>query len=223
MKILATGATGNVGRNVVDLLLKAGAPVRATSRDPQAADLPETVDVRFGDFSDPHSFNNALVGVEKVFLFPEPTGAHGFVEAAKRAGAKRVVLLSSMAVAAPDPGANPIAQMHLTVEQAVKDSGLEWTFVRPGAFAANILRWAQAVQDGRELRLPYAEATVSPIHERDIAAVAARALLEDDHAEAVHHITGPESLTQRRQAELIGEAVGRPISVVDLTGEEARA
>lgn len=223
MTILVTGATGHVGRGVVDLLLGAGIPVRATSRDPQSARLPAGVDVRAGDLADPTTFGEALSGVDKVFLFPEPSGVDGFLELARAAGVKHVVLLSSAAVTIPDPTANPIALMHLSIEQAVERSGLNHTFVRPAAFASNTFQWAPAIRAGDAVRVPYAEATVSPIHEGDVAAVAAQALLADGHESATYEITGPESMTQRRQVELLAAAVGRAVPVTDLAGEEAYA
>jgi uncharacterized protein YbjT (DUF2867 family) len=158
-----------------------------------------------------------------VFLFPEPTGASGFLELARLAGVQHVVVLSSVAVTYPEPEANPVAMMHMLVEQAVERSELGWTILRPSAFATNALQWAPTIRSEGELRLPYAEATASPIHERDIAAFAAETLLADGHEGASYELTGPESLTQRRQAELIGTAIGRAVSVVDLTGAAARA
>lgn len=223
MTILVTGATGNVGRNVVELLIAAGAPVRATSRNPKTAELPASVDVRAGDLDDPGSFRDALSGVEKLFLFPHPSGVAGFLDLARSSGVKHVVLLSSAAVSEPGETANPIGLMHLSVERAVEDSGLARTVLRPGAFASNALQWAPAIREGAEVRVPYAESMVSPIHERDIAAVAVQALLSDGPEGATYGLTGPESMTQRRQVELIAAAIGRPVTVVDLVGDAARA
>ncbi|WP_424184807.1 NAD(P)H-binding protein [Actinokineospora sp. G85] len=223
MTILVTGATGSVGRGVVDRLTGAGAAVRATSRDPRSARLPDGVDVRAGDLSDPASFGDALAGVEQVFLFPEPSGVDGFLELAAAAGVWRVVLLSSAAISLPGAMANPVALMHLSLEQAVERSGLAHTFVRPGAFASNAFQWAPAIKAGEPVRIPYAEASLAPVHEGDIAAVAARVLLDEDHRAQVHEVTGPESLTQRQQAERLAQVLGRAVPVADLTGEEALA
>lgn len=220
MIVLVTGATGNVGRNVVDLLLAEGVDVRATSRNP--ASLPAGVDAYAADLTEPDSFETALNGVDKVFLFPSPQGVHGFVAAAKAAGVRHIVLLSSIAVQETDTS-NPIAQMHVTVEKAVEQSGIAWTFVRPGAFATNTLRWAPAIKDNGGVRLPYAQGHVSPIHEGDIASVAVAALLNDGHEGQAYALSGAESVSQARQVELIGQAVGKPLWVEDLIGDEARA
>jgi uncharacterized protein YbjT (DUF2867 family) len=222
MTILVTGATGNVGRHVVDLLLEAGEDVRATSRNPESLDLPPEVDVRGADLNDPTTFEQALHGVDKVFLYTQPAGIHGVLDAAKAAGVEHAVLLSSLAAAGRDPD-HWIARWHRAAEDAIEQSGLSWTFVRPGAFAANSLQWAQSIKDGEPVRILYAHSYLSSIHERDIAEVSTCALLQDGHAGAKYHITGGDSITQAEQLALIGEAIGRELAYEDLTGDDARA
>jgi uncharacterized protein YbjT (DUF2867 family) len=222
MTILVTGATGNVGRNVVDLLVRAGADVRATSRNPESLDLPAEVDVRAADLTDPKTFEQALQGVEKVFLYNQPSGIDGFLEVAKAAGVEHVVLLSSLAAAGRDPE-HWIARWHRAVEVSIERSGLAWTFVRPGPFAVNSLQWAQSIKAGEPVRLLYAQSYLSSIHERDIAEVSTRALLQDGHAGAKYPITGGESITQAEQIALIGQAIGREVAFEDITGDDARA
>ena len=221
MTILVTGATGNVGRHVVDLLVRAGVDVRATSRNPESLDLSPEVDVRRADLTDPKTFERALQGVEKVFLYAQPSGIEGIVEVAKAAGVKYAVLLSSLA-AGRDPG-HWIARWHRAVEDSIEQSGLSWTFVRPGPFAANSLQWAQSIKDGEPVRLLYAHSYLSAIHELDIAEVSTCALLQDGHAGARYHITGGDSVTQAEQVALIGQAIGRELAFEDLTGDDARA
>ena len=91
---------------------------------------------------------------------------------------EHVVLLSSSSVLRPDANSNPIALAHSVVEAALDDAGISRTFVRPGYFATNSLRW-ESVRSARVFRTAFPEATTSPVHERDIAAVAAKALLDD--------------------------------------------
>ncbi|SCL14803.1 Uncharacterized conserved protein YbjT, contains NAD(P)-binding and DUF2867 domains [Micromonospora nigra] len=222
MTILVTGATGNVGRNVVDLLLRAGADVRATSRNPETLDLPAEVDARRADLTDPKTFQQALQGVDKMFLYNQPAGIEGVLEAAKAAGVRYVVLLSSLAAAGRDPD-HWIARWHRATEHAIEQSGLSWTFVRPGAFAANSLLWAGSVKQGRPVRLHYAHSYLSSIHERDIAEVSTCALLQEGHDGAKYHITGGDSITQAEQLALIGQAIGRELAFEDITGDETRA
>jgi uncharacterized protein YbjT (DUF2867 family) len=113
--------------------------------------------------------------------------------------------------------------MFAEIERVIKASGLRWTFLRPGMFAANALTWwAPRIRTGDAVRWPYGDAPTAPIHERDIAAVAVRALLEEGHDGAEYVLTGPQSLSQREQVITIGEVIGRPLRFEELSPEEAR-
>lgn len=221
--ILVTGATGNVGRQVVAQLLEKGATVRALTRNPAKAHFPAGVEVVRGDLSEPDSLPPALDGVTSVFLFPVPGSAPAFLAAAKQQAIRHVVMLSSGGVR--DDVAqqqDAIARFHAEIEQAIIASGLTWTFVRPGAFATNTLQWVPQIRAGDVVRAPYGAAAMSPIHERDIAAVAVQALTTDGHHGAKYSITGPESLTQVEELNLIGEALGRPLRFEELPPDVAR-
>lgn len=215
MKILVTGATGNVGRNVVSQL--AGHEVRVMVRSEAA--FPEGIEVVRGDLSQPETLPAALAGVDAVFLFAVPGSGPAFVAAAEAAGVSRVVFLSSNAAANPD---NPIGAYHHEVEEALRGSGLSWTFLRSGHMATNALPWAAQTRAGDVVRGPYAEATSAPVHEADMAAVAVLALTEPGHEGQIYEVTGPASLTAAEQVELIGQALGRPISYEELPPEVAR-
>jgi uncharacterized protein YbjT (DUF2867 family) len=223
MTILVTGATGSVGRNVLNLLLEAGVPVRATSRDPGTADLPDGVDVRAVDLHRPDSLADALTDVRKVYLFPAHESIDATVRVLEAAGVDHVVLLSSIATTYENVVENPITMRHLVVERALEASSVEWTFLQPGTFAGNTLRLAKSIRDNGVARLPYLGANLSAIHELDIAEVAVRALLDDRHRHAAYRLTGPESITQRRQIELIAEAIGRPVRAEEQPRDEAHA
>lgn len=221
---LITGATGNVGRGVVEQLASAGHKVRAMSRNPERAQWLAGVQAVAGELTDQASLSAALDGVEAVFLFAAPGSGPGFTAAAEAAGVRRVVLLSSGAV---DDGAEeqdgPIAAYHWEIEQALRASAtLEWTFLRPEVFAANVLPWGYQTKAGDEIRGAYAEAASSPIHEADIADVAVAALTEDGHAGRIHHLSGPRSLTHADQARILGEVLGRPIRYVEIPVEQVR-
>ena len=227
MTVLVTGASGHVGRAVLDQLLAAGADVRASSRDPGTAQLPAGVPVVAADLTRPETLPAALTGVTRVFLYAQPEGIDNFVQAAQAAGVEQVVFLSSASLVEPGAADNPIAQHHRAVEQALERSGLAWTFVRPGAFATNALQWARAIRAEGVVRIPYPQSESAPIHEADIAAVAVAALTGDTtpvrgYPNAAPHLTGPESLTQERQVTLIGEAIGRGVRCVELTPDQAR-
>lgn len=214
--ILVTGATGNVGRHVVDALVDAGAEVRALSRDPGTAGLPEGVEVTETDAL-------RLEGVTALFLHPAMVrgGAGALLKKAADEGVRRIVALSSAATLDDDPD-NAIAVHHRTLEQEIEESGPQWTFVRPGAFASNTLQWVAQIRSSGVVRAPYGRAGIAPVDERDIADVAARALLSDDLVGARPILTGPESVTQIDQVRLIGEAIGRPLRFEEVTPEAAR-
>jgi uncharacterized protein YbjT (DUF2867 family) len=221
--ILVTGATGNVGRNVLELLVEGGHPVRALTRRPQEAAWPAEVEVVAGDLGDAGSLRTALDGVDAVFLFAVPGSGEGFVAAAREAGVRRVVLLSSGAVDdAAEAQEDPIAAYHAEIEHALRGSGLEWTFLRPDVFAANTLMWAGQTRSGDVVRGAYAAAAAAPVHEADIAAVAVAALTEDGHGGRTYELTGPESLTHAEQAMLIGAVLGRPITYQELPADTVK-
>ncbi|WP_328990800.1 NAD(P)H-binding protein [Kribbella sp. NBC_01245] len=217
--ILVTGATGNVGRHVVDGLLANGVQVRALVRNPSLAGLPPGVELVPGDLTDAESVSAVVEGTDGTFLlwpFYSPDGVEKVVE--RLTG--HVVYLSATAVKDDQPAeANGVWG---AIEELLRKAGLEWTFVRAGGFATNTLEWAAQTLLGDEVRLPYAEAGRSLIHERDIAAVAVRALLDRRVGEKFE-LTGPETLTQREQIRIIGEVIDRPLQVVDVAPEDARA
>ena len=224
--ILVTGATGNVGRQVVSQLVRAGHRVRALSRNPASAHFPREVEVVQADLGAPESLDEALNGVEAVFLLWRSQGIQAVPATLDRfqQDAKRIVFLSSSAVRDDtDQQSNPIGWLHAEIEHAIERSGLAWTFLRPGGFASNALWWwAPQIQSSDILRWPFARASTAPIHEADMAAVAVRALTEDGHAGAKYILTGPESLTQTEQLSAIGQAVGRRLRFEEIPPVQAR-
>jgi uncharacterized protein YbjT (DUF2867 family) len=221
--ILVTGATGNVGSRVVRELLSSGERVRVLSRDPVAARFPGGVEAIAGDLTRPATLAAAFAGIERMFFFTPPSGGPAIVEAARAAGIRRVVVLSSAATQKADPRTNPIAARHDAVEKAVQASGMSWTFLRPDTFATNALAWAGSIRRDGVVRGAYARSQRNPIHEGDIAAVAAIALTEHGHDGAAYMLTGPGSVTQADQVRAIGEAIGKEIRFEELTREQALA
>lgn len=218
MTILVSGATGNIGRLVAERLAETGERVRAITRRPQEAAFPPGVEAAYGDLADPETLTGPLDGVERVYLFPHPATAREVVDRAKRAGVRRIVVLSSGAVTA---GLD--RDFHLPVERAVEESGLEWTHVRAGEFMLNRLAlWGGSIRAERVVRDPFPEQAGIPVHEADVADVAVLALLEDGHAGAAYTLTGPEWITRREQVSAIAAAVGREIRFERVTREEAR-
>jgi len=221
--ILVTGATGTVGRQVVTQLSERGARVRAVTRDPAAARLPDGVAVVKADLADPASLEQHLTGVDAVFLvwpFTEPQLAADLgsrvVETLARHVSRIVYLSAEAAAGRPD-------SFWAVMERLIEESGVAFTFLRPTGFAANTLMWADQIRADGVVRWPYGAAARSLIHERDIAAVAVRALTEDGHAGRRYLLTGPELITQADQVRVIGEVTGRPARWQELAPQEARA
>jgi len=226
--ILVTGATAPIGRCVVEQLLAAGNEVRALTRNPETATLPAGAEIVAGDLSAPETLPAALNGVSAVFVQAYVPGfAPAFLKAAKDAGVRRIVFQSSGAVVdGVREQPNMIAAFHAEIEQAIEESGLEWTFLRLEVPAANALQWAmdvpEQVKAGDVVRGPYGEAAGSPIHEADIAAVGVVALTSAAHVGAKYRLTGPESLTHNEQVRILGEAIGRPLHYAELPRDVAR-
>ncbi|MCP2168156.1 NAD(P)H-binding protein [Goodfellowiella coeruleoviolacea] len=223
MTVLVTGATGSVGRHVVDQLLAAGQQVRALTRNPATAGLPAGVDVRQGDLNHADALAGALDKVDRVYLFPVFDHPEAFVDMAVSAGVRRIVVLSSDSTVNRLETNWSAGEAHLATERAVERSGVEWTHVRPGGFAGNTLEWAPMIRADGVVRAPYGAGAQSLIHEADIAAVATRALLEDGHAGQRYRLSGPEAVTRVDQARLIGEALGRDVRFAEITAEQWRA
>lgn len=225
--VLVTGATGRVGRIVLDLLIDAGVPVRALTHRPEAAaTLPANVDVVTGDLTVPESLDAALRGVGAVFLVwtAPPTTAPAVVDRLAT-HARRVVFLSSPHQT-PHPffqQPNPLAVLHADIERLIAAAGVESTIIRPGIFASNaVFWWATAIRADGVVRWPYGAAETAPVDERDVAAVAARTLYQEGHAGRDYVLTGPESLSQAEQVRIIGDVLGRRITFEELSPDEFR-
>jgi uncharacterized protein YbjT (DUF2867 family) len=228
MSTLIIGATGNVGGEIVSQLAAKGGRIRSMLRNPDAASLPPQVEVVRGDLTVPESLDGCLDDVESVFLVwtaPPATIPAVLERIARRA--RRIVFLSGPNKT-PHPlfqGSlpNAIAALHTQVEQLIESSGLQWTFLRPGMFASNArFWWAEQIRAGNVVRWPYAAVPTAPIHPRDIAAVAVRALCEDGHAGAEYVMTGPQSLSQSEQVATIGRAIGRSLRMEEISPDQAR-
>ena len=171
---LVTGATGNAGAEVVAALAKAGEPVRALVRRPDAA-LPDGAEAVTGDLNDPASLGDALEGVDGIFLLPGYHDMPGMLARARDAGVRRIVLLSGGSAALENLD-NAVSAYMTLAERAVRESGLDWRFLRPRAFMANALRWLPQLREGDTVRAQFPQVAAASIDPADIAAVAARAL-----------------------------------------------
>ncbi|MFF1697717.1 SDR family oxidoreductase [Streptomyces sp. NPDC058257] len=223
--IVVTGATGNVGRPLTQALTEAGEQVTAVSR--HAVAVPEGVRHVTADLADPAGLTPALEGAKALFLLlsgdlhaPEarPTD---LIDLAAASGVRRVVLLSSLGVATRPLGPTRVAMR--AMEDALRESGLDWAVLRPGGFASNALAWAESVRTQGTVAAPFGDVGVPVIDPADIAEVAAACLLDDRHTGGVYELTGPEVITPRQQAAAIATALGSPVRFHELTRDEAKA
>lgn len=223
--IVVTGATGNIGRPLTQALAEAGREVTAVSR--HTAAVPKGVRHVVADLSEPAGLKPALDGAEALFLLLSgdlhAAGASpaDIIGEAAAAGVRRVVLLSTLGVVTRPFGSTRIAMREL--EDVLRESGLEWSILRPGGFASNALWWAESVCAHQVVAAPFGDVGVPVIDPADIAAVAAACLLEDRHIGGAYELTGPEVITPRQQTEAIAAALGTPVTFQELTRAEAKA
>lgn len=226
-EVLVTGATGRIGRLALDELLRGGLSVRALTRRPDQAALPAGAHVIAGDLTAPDSLDASLEGVQTVFLVWTIALATAPAVIAKLAAHPRRVVYLSAPFRTPHPffqQPNPMRDLHAEVERLLAaEDNLEVTVLRPGMFTSNAIHWwAPQIRNGDAVRWPYGDAETAPIDERDVAAVAASALRDDKHAGADYVLTGPESLSQAAQVQVIGDTIGRTLRFEELSPEEFR-
>ncbi|MFE3255649.1 NAD(P)H-binding protein [Nocardia sp. NPDC059229] len=217
--ILVTGATGNVGAELVRALADGAEPVRAVVRDPAKAALPAGVEAVAGDMTAPDTLTAALTGVRALFLLP---GYPGVAQAAAKAGVEHIVQLSGVSAATGDTG-NAVTRYMMASEQEVTDCGAAWTIVRPCAFDSNALRWLPQLRAGDTVRVPFPTVRTASLDAFDLAAVAAHAFADPALRGEILWPTGPESLLPAEQIAILGDVLGRDLECVGLSDEDARA
>ncbi|GAA1964090.1 SDR family oxidoreductase [Kitasatospora viridis] len=215
--IVVTGATGNVGQELVRILIEAGEQVTAVSRRP--APLPDGVRHLPADLAEPRSLRTAFDGAEALFLLVAGEDPQGILDLARAGGVRRVVLLSSQGV-----GTRPEVYRHpAAFEEAVRRSGLEWTILRSGGLNSNAFAWAETIRTQRTAIAPFGDVGLPTVDPADVAEVAAAVLRGSGHAGSTYDLTGPAAVTPRERAEAIGGALGTPVRFIEQTRAQARA
>jgi uncharacterized protein YbjT (DUF2867 family) len=220
--ILVTGATGNVGSEVVDALTRANEPVRALVRDASKAGLPSDVEAVEGDLDQPEALSAALADVDAVFLLPGYRDMPGVLRAIADAHAERVVLLSGTSAASGDTS-NAVTAYMLQSEVAVRDSGVPWTILRSYGLMSNTLRWIDQLEAGDVVREPFADVPVAMVDPYDLGEVAARALRSGAHEGRTYLVSGGAAIRPADRVRILGEALDRPLRLDALSNDEARA
>ena len=226
--ILITGATGNVGTELARLLSTQGVPFRTMVRSPEAAQKIEALagaELVAGDFSAPEIVARALTGIERAFLLtPSSEQAEAqqssFVDTARRVGVRHVIKLSQWAADASSPVR--FLRYHAVIEQAIRSSGLAFTFLRPNLFMQGLLGFRDSIVREGRFYAAAGEARISAVDVRDIAAVAAEALTGPGHEGHTYDITGPEALSHAEMADRLSTALGRHIEYIDAPSADMR-
>ncbi|MFI9388132.1 NAD(P)H-binding protein [Kutzneria sp. NPDC052558] len=220
--ILVTGATGHVGAEVVARLVELGRPVRAMTRRPEAANFPAGVEVVRGDCDEPASLAKAFEGIDQAFLMTaQPTGSPNLhtvaqVAAARKAKVEHLVKLS--VAGGGERGHDLVAAWHREDEAAVTGSGIVHTLLRPGRFMSNTLAWKHMLRRGDIVHVPLAKRPTSAIAPEDIAAVAVEAFTTA--LPTTLELSGPEVLTPEQELAMVGEILGRRLTLVEPTTEQ---
>jgi len=226
--ILVTGATGTIGSALIQELAERNVPfrvlVRSSSRAQSLPRLPR-MEVVIGDFDDAESIRRALEGMERAFLVTNSTERaetqqRSFVDAAQRAGVRHIVKLSQWAA---DPH-SPVRflRYHAAVEQHIRESGIAYTFLRPNLFMQGFLSFRDTIATQGRFFAPIGNARVSAVDIRDIAMVAATALVDNGHQGKIYGLTGPEALTHQDMADKLADAAHRPVEFVDIPPQAMR-
>ena len=210
--ILITGATGHVGSELITALLPTHAGhLRALTRNPDAV-FPDGTEKVVADLGD-SDLAPVLDGVHAVFLLNRRAAHRRTRSPARRRGqlasVERIVKLSVLSVG--HDAIDPITTLHRAGEETIRDSGLEWTFLRPTGFMSNALNWAPMIATDQVVHAPFAAGRAAVVDPADIAAVAAASLTDDGHDHQVYELAGPEPLSPADQVAILSQVLDRDL------------
>lgn len=215
--ILITGATGNIGKDLIPLLLESGQSIRVLVRDKRkVAHLDAYVEPVVGDLDRPETLAPAVKNVERIFLVTYETQQDiNILEAAKRAGVPHIVKLSTLEATEHKI---KVGKWHYEREELIRASGLAWTFLRPGMFMSNSIEWwSDSIKGQGSVFFPGGKkGKVAPVDPRDVAKVAAVALTQPGHSGQAYELTGSELFTIGDMVQVISYVLGKSIQYVDI-------
>ncbi|PMB49052.1 NAD(P)-dependent oxidoreductase [Fischerella thermalis CCMEE 5201] len=226
MTILITGATGNIGSEVVNYLIAKKLPLRALVRDRDKASKLEAqgIELAQGDFSQPDTLDAALQDIEKAFLVmpnaPDQVELESnFIDAARKAGVRHMVKLSVMGA-----GELPstFQKWHRQIEEHLEASGIAWTHLRPNMLMQNMRWFAQTIAQQGAFYNIVGDAKISHVDARDVAAVAAVCLSEAGHENKACVLTGSEAISFDEVAAKFSQALDRPVSYVNVAPQDLK-
>jgi uncharacterized protein YbjT (DUF2867 family) len=222
-KCLVIGATGSIGSPLVQYLVEKGESIKAATRTPENYLAQTNVEPVYFDYDKPETLTSALERVNRVFMItkpndPEPDKTlNPFIDKAQRAGVRHIVLVTALGVerAGDELG-------YRRVEKHLMASGIDYTILRPGWFMQSFISGfiLSTIKQRNSIYLPAANAKISLIDSRDIAAVGAAALTEAGHKGKEYTLTGGEALNFVEIAEILSQVTQCPIEYVNVSTEE---
>jgi uncharacterized protein YbjT (DUF2867 family) len=219
--ILITGATGNVGKELVKQLLEAGEKVRVFVRSPEkVAHWKGQVEIVTGEFGDQESFARAAQGADSAFLMNGPDGEafSRMLQTLQLAGCRKIVFLSTILASDPE---SIVGQMHKAKEDAIRASGIQGFFLRPTGFMSNVFQWLESANDESVLYNGMGSGRFAPIAPDDIASVACQVLTDSGLNADVFEMTGGELVTVADEAKVLTEVTAKTVRLVDVPVEKA--
>ncbi|NML40821.1 SDR family oxidoreductase [Chitinophaga sp. G-6-1-13] len=224
--ILITGATGNVGTQLVKKLAAAQVPFKAIVRNGDNNEYLKSLplaEIIHADLADEVAIGKALQGMEKAFLLTNSSEQAealqlNFVTAAHAAGVKHIVKLSQFAAA--EQSFVRFLRYHARVENKIRELGMAYTFLRPNLYMQGLLAFADYIKKDGQFYAAVGNAAISAVDVRDIAAVAACALTEAGHENKIYDITGGEAVTHYQVADIFTKVLGKPVKFIDVSPEQ---